>query len=258
MKPSHGICGLSVINVYKGNEQTSPIVNQLLYGEHFSVLEYQKFWSKIRLAYDQTEGYILNSLYLPISNEIAAELSQFERARYNKQFTSFAILKDQQLLPILIGSRVDVMPILGHQNDEFSAQPITNKTLEDLLAETALTYTYAPYMKGGRTPFGIDADGFTQMVYKAAHIQLPRDLSNQAKMGQVLSFIEESTPGDLAFFDNAEGELIHVGILLKNNYIIHAHGCVRVDRIDHTGIFNPHTSQYTHKLRVIRTLQNKA
>ena len=257
MKPSHGICGLSVINVYQSNEQTSPIVNQLLYGEHFSVLEYQKFWSKIRLAYDQTEGYILNSLYLPISAEIAAQLGQFEHARYNKHFTSFALLQEQQLLPILIGSRVDVMPILGHQNEEFSANTTTQELLEDTLAETALKYTYAPYMKGGRSPFGIDADGFTQMVYRTAHIQLPRGLKQQATMGSVLSFIEESTPGDLAFFDNAEGELIHVGILLKNNYIIHAHGCVRVDRIDHTGIFNPHTGQYTHKLRVIRTLQTK-
>ncbi len=83
---------------------------------------------------------------------------------------------------------------------------------------------------------------------------MARNLVLLAKEGVPLSFLEESTPGDLAFFDNEEGELIHVGILLKNNYIIHAHGCVRIDRIDHTGIFNPHTNQYTHQLRVIKTL----
>ena len=110
-------------------------------------------------------------------------------------------------------------------------------------------------MLGGKSPFGIDASGFTQMVYKTCRLFLPRDIQSQSKQGQILSFIEESKPGDLAFFDNNDGELFHVGIILPNNYIIHAHGCVRIDRLDHTGIFNPALSQYTHTLRVLKSLQ---
>ena len=83
---------------------------------------------------------------------------------------------------------------------------------------------------------------------------LKRDASQQVEQGEALSFIEESEPGDLAFFDNAEGDITHVGIIMKDNYIIHAHGKVRIDRLDHTGIFNIQTSLHTHKLRVIKRI----
>jgi cell wall-associated NlpC family hydrolase len=92
------------------------------------------------------------------------------------------------------------------------------------------------------------------MVYKISLIHLHRDAYQQAKQGQALSFIEESEPGDLAFFDNEEGHIIHVGIMMKDNYIIHAHGQVRIDRIDHYGIFNVDTNRYSHNLRVIKKI----
>lgn len=96
--------------------------------------------------------------------------------------------------------------------------------------------------------------GFSQMVYKLNGYKLLRDASQQATQGDPLSFIEESEPGDLAFFDNEEGAITHVGIIMKDNYIIHAHGKVRVDRIDHTGIYNPEKRTHTHKLRVIKRI----
>jgi cell wall-associated NlpC family hydrolase len=115
-------------------------------------------------------------------------------------------------------------------------------------------YLNSPYQSGGKSPLGIDCSGFTQMVYKLNGVQIPRNVSEQALKGEVLSFIEESEPGDLAFFDNEEGEIIHVGIILENNYIIHVYGKVRIDRIDHTGIFNIDTKRHSHKLRVIKKI----
>jgi cell wall-associated NlpC family hydrolase len=115
-------------------------------------------------------------------------------------------------------------------------------------------YLNAPYLWGGKTPFGIDCSGFTQMVYKLNGYNIYRDASQQATQGEALSFIEESEPGDLAFFDNNEGSITHVGIIMKDNYIIHAHGCVRIDRLDHTGIFNNEMNTHTHKLRVIKRI----
>ena len=109
-------------------------------------------------------------------------------------------------------------------------------------------------MWGGKTPFGIDCSGFTQMVYKLCGYQLLRDAKQQATQGEVLSFIEESEPGDLAFFDNEEGEIIHVGIILNDYHIIHAHGKVRIDSLDHSGIFNSDLQKHTHKLRVIKKI----
>jgi cell wall-associated NlpC family hydrolase len=92
------------------------------------------------------------------------------------------------------------------------------------------------------------------MVYKLNGYKLFRDASQQALQGEALSFIEESEPGDLAFFDNDEGHIIHVGIIMENNYIIHASGKVRIDRIDHLGIYNPELNKHTHKLRVIKKI----
>jgi cell wall-associated NlpC family hydrolase len=115
-------------------------------------------------------------------------------------------------------------------------------------------YLNAPYLWGGKTPFGIDCSGFTQMVYKLNGYHLKRDASQQATEGEPLSFIEESEPGDLAFFDNEEGKIIHVGIIMDNNYIIHSSGKVRIDRLDHLGIYNAETNRHTHKLRVIKKM----
>jgi len=92
------------------------------------------------------------------------------------------------------------------------------------------------------------------MVYKLNGYHLLRNAAMQSGQGEALSFIEESEPGDLAFFDNSEGEIIHVGIILKDHYIIHAHGKVRIDRLDHSGIYNAEKNRHTHKLRVIKKI----
>ena len=125
---------------------------------------------------------------------------------------------------------------------------------KDKIAEDALMYLNAPYLWGGKSPFGIDCSGFTQIVYKINNIVIPRDAYQQAKLGEGYSFLEEAEAGDIAFFDNDEGKIIHVGILVGKNKIIHASGKVRIDTLDHQGIFNKETNSYSHKLRIIKTL----
>ena len=122
------------------------------------------------------------------------------------------------------------------------------------IIQKAFIFLNTPFLWGGKTPFGIDCSGFTQMVYKLCGYQLLRDAKKQATQGEVLSFIEESEPGDLAFFDNENGEIIHVGIILKEYHIIHAFGKVRIDTLDHSGIFNAELQKHTHKLRVIKKM----
>ena len=62
------------------------------------------------------------------------------------------------------------------------------------------------------------------MVYKLCGHTLFRGAKEQAAQGEVLSFIEESEAGDLAFFDNEEGEIIHVGIILKEPPLL----CIKI------------------------------
>ena len=101
---------------------------------------------------------------------------------------------------------------------------------------------------------GVDCSGFVQTVFKLAGNTLPRDAYQQAEIGNTLNFVDEAVAGDIAYFDNDEGRITHVGIMLDNKKIIHASGKVRIDLIDHYGIYNEETSNYTHKLRLIKRL----
>jgi cell wall-associated NlpC family hydrolase len=120
-----------------------------------------------------------------------------------------------------------------------------------IIAQARL-YLGASYLWGGKSIWGIDCSGLVQMAYKAAGLFVPRDAWQQAEGGDVVSFIQEAAPGDLAFFDNAEGRITHVGILISNDQILHASGQVRIDSIDHHGIIHSATGQRTHQLRVIK------
>ena len=109
-------------------------------------------------------------------------------------------------------------------------------------------------MWGGKSPLGIDCSGFVQIIYKILGIKIPRDTNMQVLQGQTINFIGEITAGDLAFFDDEEGNIIHTGIILNQEEIIHASGKVRIDKFDHQGIFNREEKKYTYKLRVIKRL----
>ncbi|MDA9343929.1 C40 family peptidase [Algibacter sp.] len=244
----YGICNLSLVPLRDDPADTSELVSQVIYGDFFKVLEQRKQWSKIRLAFDKYEGWVDNKQYFEISEEQYNSLNK-ETPKLSTDLVEFIEDDNNQLFPITIGSSLNGLSLLNHKYDGGS---ISKKNKKSNIIQTAFTFLNSPYLWGGKTPFGIDCSGFTQMVYKLNGYKLLRDASQQATQGEALSFIEESEPGDLAFFDNSEGEIIHVGIIMKDNYIIHAHGKVRIDRLDHSGIYNVDKHTHTHKLRVIK------
>ncbi|WGD34450.1 C40 family peptidase [Olleya sp. YS] len=245
-----GICNLSIVPLRLETSDTSELVSQVLYGDIFKVLEQRKQWSKIRLAYDSYEGWIDNKQYLEITEE-HYKLIKNQPLKLSTDLVDFVQDKNNQLHTIVLGSVLNSLGVLGHS---FEGASSDYKNVKSEIITTAFKYLNAPYLWGGKTPLGIDCSGFTQMVYKLCGYKLLRDASQQATQGEALSFIEESEPGDLAFFDNNEGNIIHVGIIMQDNYIIHAHGKVRIDRLDHTGIYNAEKRTHTHKLRVIKKI----
>ncbi len=246
----YGICDLNCVAVRQTNSDTSEMVTQLLFGDSFQVLEKQKKWSRIRIAFDFYEGWVDNKQYTLVSEETYNTYKNTPD-KYLTDIVGFAVNKSQLLTFLSIGANLKAAPLLALTCD---GEVTTQKLTKTALVSLAATYLNTPYLWGGKTPLGIDCSGFTQMVYKIGGYQLLRDAAQQAQQGDPLSFIEESEPGDLAFFDNAEGKIIHVGIILENNYIIHAHGKVRIDRLDHTGIFNVDTHTYSHHLRIIKKI----
>ena len=254
---SYGICNLSIVPLRLEDSDASEMVNQVLFGEHFEILVQDKKWSKIRLQHDNYEGFIDNKQFEEISETLFIQLSNGVK-EYSGEFVDFMTDHKNRLTTIPIGSR---LPFFANNSLRINQTlfsydgSVFNKQLpKEELVKKALLFLNAPYLWGGRTPFGIDCSGFTQMVYRLCGHDLLRDAKEQATQGEVLSFIEESDAGDLAFFDNDEGNIIHVGIIMSDYTIIHAHGKVRIDTLDHSGIYNVDLQKHTHKLRVIKKI----
>lgn len=246
----YGVCNLGIVPIRLEPTDTSEMVTQALYGDFFKVLEQRKKWSRIRFAYDKYEGWIDNKQYFEIQEDQYKLLVNSD-ILLSKDLIQFVSDDANGIYPIPLGSDLNCLSFL---NQKFEGNKITEKSEKSKIIDTSFLYLNTPYLWGGKSPFGIDCSGFTQMVYKLNGYKLLRDASQQATQGVALSFIEESEPGDLAFFDNVDGNIIHVGIIMEDNYIIHAHGKVRIDRLDHSGIYNIDKNTHTHRLRVIKKI----
>lgn len=250
-----GICNLAIIPLRFEPSDRSEIVSQVLFGEHFEILEQLKQWRRIKMQYDDYEGWVDSKQLQLISESSFKQLSD-EAKILNADLIEYITAPNNVLIPIPLASSLSFLHLddINISNFNFEGTKVSGEKIKENLINTAFMYLNAPYLWGGKTPFGIDCSGFTQMVYKLNGYKLFRDASQQSTQGEALSFIEESQPGDLAFFDNEEGQIIHVGIIMDDNYIIHASGKVRIDRLDHLGIFNAEANKHTHKLRVIKKI----
>lgn len=250
-----GICNLAIVPLRLEPSDRSELTSQVLFGEHFKILEQTHKWSRIALAFDGYEGWIDNKQFRAITEADYQALSNAPVV-LNGDLIEYLTLPDNQLMHIPLGASLSFLdlPAINTEGYAFEGLKATGVKGKQALVQTAYMYLNAPYLWGGKTPFGIDCSGMVQMAYKLNGYNLLRDASQQATQGEALSFIEESEPGDLAFFDNEEGRIIHVGIIMEDNHIIHAHGKVRIDRLDHLGIYNIDTGRHTHKLRVIKKI----
>jgi hypothetical protein len=235
------------------------MVTQLLFGETFEILEEQEKWVKIKNSYDGYDSWIGKKQFQLIDGKTYIKLCKETPPLSFEIVQPITSLFNQNVFPILLGSS---LPFLKNQELEIEKskykyeghciRPSGTKKTRSKIVEYSFLYLNAPYLWGGRSPFGIDCSGFTQMVLKLNGISALRDAAQQTGMGKTIDFIEESKPGDLAFFDNEKGEIIHVGILLDQQKIIHASGKVRIDKFDHYGIYNEEKQAYTHQLRLIK------
>ena len=253
-----GITHLSCIPVRAQPSDTSEMITQLLFGETFTILSAEKQWRKIRCTLDNYEGWIDEKQFLHIAEKIIVE------AKLKSSFSleiAQSVTNHNHHIPILLGSTLPFYDGINFKLADtkywFNGQAYAPDSDSDPLAlieKVALKYQFAPYLWGGRSPFGIDCSGLIQVVFKILGNPLPRDAYQQAEQGTEISFSNEAKAGDLAFFPNKEGKIAHVGIILNENRIIHAYGHVRIDKFDHFGIFNEEQKKYTHKLRFIKRI----
>lgn len=246
-----GSCWLSMIPVRSEPSSKSEMTNQLLFGDLVTILDESRGWFKIASCHDNYEGWCE-------SNQIEISTNVITSTTMLVDGTTAVFSSGQQTITLVYGSSIP------GNTDEFTYNNQTYKLSKGKitepfphkgqnLLEAALKFEGSPYLWGGRSPFGIDCSGLIQMAFKFTGINMPRDASEQANHpGMYVDLIGESQIGDIAFFDNEEGRITHTGILTGDGNILHASGKVRVDPIDHHGIFNKEKGIYTHKLRVIK------
>lgn len=251
-----GICELSVLPVRKEASERSEMLTQVLFGETFYIIDINKNWASIKLFTDQYEGWV------NVDSITKLNQSEFELINTSNSCVTKELITDLYLIATDEQIKVPFGSTLPNFNENDSSFYIKDRKYQlkkansnaNSIAELALQFLNSPYLWGGKNPLGIDCSGLTQVLYKAKGIFIPRDASEQVKSGTTVNFISDAQSGDLAFFDNDEGVITHVGIILNKTEIIHSSVKVRIDRIDQQGIYNRDLNKYTHKLRIIKRI----
>ncbi len=245
------LCSVAVCPLRSDPSHRGEMVSQLLFGEAAEVLDITKDFTKIRCLYDDYIGWAQTSQVARVDRNIALR----KPLSYTFRRNNTVVINGTEMY-ISVGTPVFEEASFANYSVQYSGEeallfePSFYK--DDVVKMAALLYENVPYLWGGKSSFGIDCSGFVQQVCKLFGKLLQRDAHQQALEGEVVHFLQEAQCGDLAFFDNEEGRIIHVGILFSSSEIIHASGKVRVDDIDSFGIVNRDTGQRTHKLRVIK------
>ena len=248
----YGICNLAIVPMRAEPSERSEQVSQVLFGETFEVTEWKDNWVHIITSIDNYQGWIGRHMFATLGQQAFMQLKENPPALTYRAVTQAWKIADNSILYLPAASSLSFLQgttcNIGKERFEIIGQA-GDKEAVDVIAKSFLN---APYLWGGRTHFGIDCSGFTQAVYRLRGHNLKRDASQQAEDGRLVNSLSDVKLGDLAFFDNEEGKITHVGIMLNKMNIIHASGKVKVDSLETKGIYSEEQKRYTHKLKVIK------
>ncbi|MEY4874934.1 MAG: hypothetical protein RL708_83 [Bacteroidota bacterium] len=248
-------CKVTIAPLRAEPSHKAEMVSQILFGENVLQINQQNEWIKVACSYDGYEGWVELKSLIPISDDI---LTDFERHIVMAE-SNLIEKKSLNILRIVSGSEIylnrNKESIIGNKIFDFAGHSILknlgSKINVEAIIQNAVQFLNVPYLWGGKSMYGIDCSGFTQLVYKLNNFYLPRDAYQQAEVGNTIQFGKQQT-GDLAFFINQNNKISHVGICINDNEIIHCSAFVRIDTLNENGILNEEENILTHQLSIIK------
>ncbi len=258
---SHGVCRMAIIPVRAEASHAAELVTQLLFGDHYEVLSQSsdKRWAHIRVYGDVSEGWIDHHQHHAISEEYFQQINKTEY----KITTDVAspVLYKKMPLTIVMGSIVPISSSELFKIEEQFAFNGESKSLGqrrdiEFVRQVSRKYMGAPYLAGGKSPFGIDAPGLVHMIFKIAGFTVPRNLKQLATVGRQVERMEDAQPGDIAFFSLRGGQPVHCGLLLDDDRVVHSYGQVRIDYVNEEGILDQESKIFTHFLHSTRRVMS--
>lgn len=251
----YGICILGIVPLRKQSNDQSEMVSQILFGQHFKILEVKSNWVNIVLSSDNYNGWICSKQYQEITYEDYENISLNKFPLVSTNYSYIESLDNNEIIPITLGA---VLPFFNNGTIKIRKRKykfydkISSQRSDDIITYS-LQLLNTPYLWGGKSILGIDCSGFTQLVYSLCGLNIPRDAYQQAEIGTKVN-IESIIDGDLVFFVSDKNRIHHVGIAIQQNQIIHASGKVRIDFLSEKGIIHHQSNELTHRLHSIKRI----
>lgn len=252
----YAMCYLPNVPLRLTPEDGGEMATELLFGDACLVYEADKTWARIKNKADGYEGWVTTKMLTPISEDAYVAYNPLEQPVLCAYYAEAVQEETGQHLLLTGGSLLPEYRPDGSfrvKDSRFRLNPELVGPIQgkDVL-RTAMQFLNSPYLWGGKNALGIDCSGLTQVAFRMHGVQLLRNSSQQATQGELVPFLSDARPGDLAFFDHGDGHISHVGIVADNGRILHATGNVHFDKLDAEGIYSEERGFYTHQLRLIR------
>jgi gamma-D-glutamyl-L-lysine dipeptidyl-peptidase len=260
-----------VANMYSAPSDKSDVVSQAIYGSNVLLLVSRGEWSKIQTTDDHYKGWT-RSRYLRLvqngngyatSRTVVQVESLFANVYHEPDVT-----KHMPVITVPYESRLETtgegngdsqgwvhirlpdQKTAWIQSGDVVSDPKPLTISESI--ELAKRLLGLPYLWGGRSSFGFDCSGFTQMLVRARGLNMPRDADQQAAWkGVVPVERKDVAPGDLLFFGSGPKNITHTGMYIGDGQFIQAttngHPVVQIGRID--------DEPWTHALVVCRRVR---